>query len=177
MTGSDAPNRRWGTLAIAVLAVLAGTAAIAWHFAKEDLHQYLVLDTLQPISELLKQNQALVARLQSEQSIESESMILSTYLQRIRSDGVPKNAALKSSVDQLVTNNLTIETLLSRYTAHAQTAQFRVAAAQYADYTGVLRDRWQSVFEIFMAGGNLPAHNPVMPLELGAAIEREIAAR
>jgi len=46
--------------------------------------------------------------------------------------------------------------LLSKYSTHARSPDFTASAERFRDYAVSLRDRWQSVPQIFMAGGNLP---------------------
>jgi hypothetical protein len=157
-----------------VLALLAGAAAISWHLARADLRSYAVDDTLQPVAVLLEDNQKIAASLVHEDGVASESAILSTYLERIRKDGVPKSSAMKQKIDRLTNNNTTIVALLSRYLPHARSAALRVAAGQFADYASGFRDRWQSVFEIFMTGGNLPLQGPVPPGSILTLVHEEI---
>jgi hypothetical protein len=157
-----------------VLVLLAVTAAGTWYAARRELVACIVDDSLQPIAALLEDDAKILKALQSEQYAASESAILDSYLTRIRRDGVPKNAGMKQRIDQLVNNNTVIVALLSRYSTHARTAAFRAAADRFRDYAIPFRDRWQSVFEIFMAGGNLPAAGPSFPTEMTRALVEEM---
>jgi hypothetical protein len=160
---------------VAIVIVLLATAIGAtWSYARRDLRTCVVDDTLQPISSLLEENRKIIENLKSGGYTESESALLQTYLTRIRSNGVPQNSAMKQRIDTLVDNNGIIIALLSKYQSHARTAAFKAAADQYRSYATSMRDRWQSVFEIFMAGGNLPAANPEQPPEFAAALEDEL---
>ena len=89
---------------------------------------------------------------------------------------MPKNSAFKQRIDTLANNNTVIVALLSKYSAHARTPAFKAAADRYRSYAISFRDRWQSVFEIFMAGGNLPAIGPAFPSEMAAVASAELAA-
>lgn len=152
-------------LAVAV-AIAAGTFGITWHVARSDVRE----DTIQPVAALLDQNSKLVESLKTAEAIDSEGAILPTYLSLIRKDGVAKHSDVKQQIDQLVNNNTAIVALLTRYTEHEGNASFRVASHEYTDYATTLRDRWQSLFEIFMAGGNLATGGLQAPGGLAKAL-------
>ena len=95
-------------------------------------------------------------------------------MNRIRHDGVPKNGVMKQRIDALVNNNTMILAYLSKYASHARTPAFKVAADQFRDYAISFRDRWQSAFEIFMAGGNLPVAGPGFPAGFKDQVMAEI---
>jgi hypothetical protein len=80
---------------------------------------------------------------------------------------------MKQRIDRIENNNTAILALLAKYSTHARSAAFRASAEQFRDYAITLRDRWQSVFEIFMAGGNLPATAPAFPSEFPRAVAAE----
>jgi secreted Zn-dependent insulinase-like peptidase len=163
-----------GLQAVILVAAISGTAAITWHFARQDLRAYELDDTLRPIAALIDENLKTLDSLKKDGISESE--ILANYLQQIRKDGVPKNSGFKQRIDSLVNNNSAIVTLISKYEPHAHTPEFRAAADKFRDYAAAYRDRWQSVFEIFMAGGNLPAESKPFPAELADVVSREISA-
>ena len=161
-----------GAIVVALLALAIGGT---WHYARQDLRTCVVDDSLQPIAELLKDNRRLIDSLTHDGMADSESALLDTYLQRIRTDGVPKHSAMKQRIDTLVNNNTVIVALLSKYATHARTPAFKSAAEQYRTYAISFRDRWQSVFEIFMAGGNLPSAAPPYPSEFNAQLAAELS--
>ena len=72
-------------------------------------------------------------------------------------DGVAKYADMKQRLDQLAENNTTIVALLKAYGPHAKTAGFTAEADKFRNYASAWRDRWNSVMELFMAGGNYAA--------------------
>lgn len=158
----------------AVFLLVAAAVAVTWQFSQRALRACMVDDTLQPVAVLLEENRSILAGLQSQGNAASESAILESYLSRIRSDGVPRNSAMKQQIDRLVNNNTVIVALLSRYAPHARTPAFSAAADQYRDYAIAFRDRWQSLFEIFMAGGNLPQSEPVFPVGIEEAVAQEL---
>lgn len=157
------------TLAIAT-AVAVIIASLTWALARSEVLRQEREQTLQDVEELLADNARLVAELGQGEIATSEASILSRYLDSIRKDGVPKHSATKRKIDRLIDNNTTIVALIRRYVHRDGNATFRAAVSEYIDYTASLRDRWQAVFEIFMAGGNLPAANGERP----ASFEREL---
>jgi hypothetical protein len=159
-----------------VLFVAAIAFAGIWHHMRQGLRRCEVEDALQPIASLLEDNRKIVESLKRDGLVESESAILDTYLQDIRRDGVPKYSAMKQRIDTLANNNAAILALLSKYAAHARTPAFRAQADKFRDYAISFRDRWQSVFEIFMAGGNLPTDAPAVPPEFSTAVSNELTA-
>ena len=161
-------------IAIAV-AIAAISALVTWSVTRHDLRRQQIEDTLQPVAALLADNQKIIESLKKDGYVDSEAAILSTYLNRIRKDGVPKNSDMKQRIDALVNNDTMIVALLSRYAPHARSAAFRVAATEFTSYGSSFRDRWQSVFEIFMAGGNLPAAGPPFPDDFNTALASELA--
>jgi hypothetical protein len=159
--------------AVVLLMAVALTATVTWHFARQDLRRCEVDDTLRPIAALLEDNRTIVEAIKKDGMAESESVILSTYLAQVRKDGVSQHSAFKQRIDALVNNNTMIVALLSKYTPRARTTEFRVAADKFVDYATTFRDRWQSVFEIFMAGGNLSAMGPVPPADFVGSVAKE----
>ena len=168
-------KRAWSIGAAALLAVAIAIFGVGYH-ARQEMRKHEVEDILQPIAVRLEDNRNIVESLKRDGLADSESAIPDTYLQRIRKDGVPKNSAMKQRIDRLVDNNTAIVTLLSTYTTRARTLEFRVAAEKYRDYANSFRDRWQSVFEVFMAGGNLPPVGAAFPVELAGTVSVEIAS-
>lgn len=158
-------------MAIAIT-VAAATAFVTWPLAQSDLQRRQREHTLQQVAGLLAENAKMVAELRQSAGAASEGAILSIYLEQIRKDGVPRHSATQRRIDRLVDNNTAIVVLTRQVLDHPGSAAFRAAAHQYIDYAASMRDRWQSVFEIFMAGGNLPAAHGERP----AIFEHELQA-
>ena len=131
---------------------------------------------MQPIKALLKENQALIKALQAEASAETNSGILESYLTKIRRDGVPKHADTKQRLDSLAENNTAIVTLIKAYAPSAKMPGFVAEGDKFRNYASAWRDRWNSVMELFMAGGNYAAAGVPLPAGFAAAVEAEIAA-
>jgi hypothetical protein len=167
----------WAILAPALIA--GCVAAGFWHHEHEALEEsrsHVVAGELQPIATLLKENQAFLQELQGEPFTEKDSGILESYLSKVRRDGVAKHADMKQRLDQLAENNVAIVTLVKAYAPHAKTPAFTAEADHFRNYAAAWRDRWNSVMELFMAGGNYAASEVPFPKGLPAAVEAEIAA-
>jgi hypothetical protein len=164
-------------LALLLVATLAATGG--WYRAHQSLQSsraQFVASTLEPMAALLKENDGIITELQAEPFVEKDNGILESYLVKIRRDGVAKNAPMKQRLDQLAENNTALVTLIAVYVPHARTAAFMPVANKFRNYAVAWRDRWNSVMELFMAGGNYPAAGPAFPKEIVAAVQTEIAA-
>lgn len=165
-----------GNVATVIALAAALICAIGWfheHQLLREVRQTLISDTLDAVSEMLKENATLTQELRSAPYAEGDNDFVSAYLIKIRRDGVPKHSDMKQRIDRLNNNNTAILALLAKYSTHAKTPEFKASAERFRDYAVSLRDRWQSVPEIFMAGGNLPAAGPMFPGEFSAAIAAE----
>jgi hypothetical protein len=164
---------------IAALLILALTMTVAWYRAHQALQtsrSQFVASTLEPVAALLTENSALITELQAEPYTEKDNGILESYLIKIRRDGVARNAPMKQRLDQLAENNTALVTLITAYSPHANRTAFTSEANKFRNYAVAWRDRWNSVMELFMAGGNYPAAGPAFPKEFAAAVQTEIAA-
>lgn len=167
----------WTLFVVALIAALVGAGA--WYQARDgfiEIRAQVIAGELQPMATLLKESQALIKDLQAEPFTDKESGIFDTYLARIRRDGVAKHADMKQRLDTLADNNTAIVTLIKAYAPHAKTAAFTVEADKFRNYAAAWRDRWNSVMELFMAGGNYAASGVSFPSGFPAAVAAEIAA-
>jgi hypothetical protein len=170
-------NTRWLLLVAALIAALV--AAGFGHqeqIALESLHAQVLSGELQPIAILIKENQALIQELQTEPFTEKDSGILESYLAWIRRDGVPKHADMKQKLDTLAENNTAIVTLIKAYAPQAKTPAFSTEADKFRNYASTWRDRWNSLMELFMAGGNYAAAKIPFPPRFPEAVQAELAA-
>jgi hypothetical protein len=161
-------------------ALVAAVVAVGfWHHeheALEDSRAEVVASELQPIATLLKENQVLNKELASEAFTEKDSSILESYLAKIRRDGVAKHADMKQRLDQLAENNTAIVTLIKAHASHAKVPAFTTEADKFRTYASAWRDRWNSVMELFMTGGNYPVLGVPSPASFPDAVQAEIAA-
>jgi hypothetical protein len=160
---------------ILVLAALiaAAVAGAGWYRASAQLLK-LRLGDLLPVVVLLKEDQDILLELQTDSALEKDPGILASYLAKIRADGVGKHAELKQRLDRLAENNSAVVALVKVYLPHAKTAAFSAESEKFVRYAIVWRDRWNSVMELFMAGGNYPAAEVQFPTEFSSAVQSEM---
>jgi hypothetical protein len=173
--------RRVVEVALLVLLVLSLAALYVVHGqltrTQQEIHRRIEADYLEPIAELLKHEQAVLAQLAKDESAKDrapDADVLASYLADIRRDGVARHSATKLEIDDLMNTNTTILALLAKYSPYVQTATFRASAERFREYALAARDRWQSLLEIFMAGGSLPASAPPFPVEFPEALQVEM---
>jgi hypothetical protein len=172
-------NNKKVQILVLVLSLAALVAIGAWYHANSalnDAHAQIVAGDIQPIAMLLKDNQTLINQLQAEPFSEMDSGILESYLAKIRRDGVAKHAGMKQRLDALAENNTAIVTLIKAYAPQARTPEFKAEADKFRNCASAWRDRWNSVMELFMAGGNYAASGVPFPKDFPAAVNAEIAA-
>jgi hypothetical protein len=167
-------NHKATRLLIVVTALIAAAGA-AWFLTSKELRDFRVRE-LEPLAALLKEDQELLQALQTDAAPDKTSGILGSYLARIRADGVSKHAEMKQRLDRLAENNSAIVALVNVYAPHAKTAAFRTEADKFRHSATVWRDRWNSVMEIFMAGGNYPFAEAPFPQAFIGAVQAEIEA-
>ena len=167
-------------LRLLVLAVVVAVGVLGLAFYERSQLQAararVVAEELQPIASLLKENQALIKELQAEPFAEKDLRVLESYLAKIRRDGVPKHADMKQKLDALAENNTAIVTLIKAYAPGAKTPGFVAEGDKFRNYASAWRDRWNSVMELFMAGGNYAASGVPFPIGLPSVVETEIEA-
>jgi hypothetical protein len=168
------------SLGIGLIAALAATltaAAFLCHqCALNELRSQWVAGELQPMERLIKENQALIQELKIGPFTEQDYGILEAYLAKIRRDGVARHADMKQRLDALAESNTAIVTLIKAYAPHAKTAAFTAEADKFRNYASAWRDRWNSVMELFMAGGGYAASQVTFPKDFANAVQAEIAA-
>jgi hypothetical protein len=165
----------FAVIAIAA-ALISGVGWLHEHQILREARRAFTAETLSPVSEMLKENAVITKELEAPPYADGDDQFVSAYLIKIRRDGLPKHSDMKQRIDRIVNNDTAILALLSKYSTHARTPEFRASAERFRDYAISLRDRWQSVPEIFMAGGSLPAAAPPFPTEFDRVIASELAA-
>jgi hypothetical protein len=83
---------------------------------------------------------------------------------------------MRRGLDQLAENNTMIDTLIKAYSPQGKTPAFTAEAAKFRKYAAAWRDRWNSVMEVFMAGGGYAAPAVPFPNGFPDALKAEIAA-
>jgi hypothetical protein len=167
----------WGLLVIALVVALGALGLLFHeHSQLQEARARVVSLQLQPIAALLKENQAILDELRAEPFTEKDSGILESYLAKIRRDGVPQHADMKQKLDALTENDTALVTLIKGYAPQAKTLAFVPEGDKFRNYASAWRDRWNSVMELFMAGGNYPVSGVPFPAGFPVAVEAEIAA-
>jgi hypothetical protein len=166
-------------LLVVALAVAVGALGLVFYERAQlqEVRARVVAGELQPIAMLLKEDVAILKELQAEPFAEKDSGILESYLAKIRRDGVPKHADMKQKLDALAENNTAIVTLIKAYAPSAKTPGFVPEGDKFRNYASAWRDRWNSVMELFMAGGNYAAAGVLFPAGFPAAVESEIESQ
>jgi hypothetical protein len=160
-------------LAAALLVALA--MAAAWYQTNMRLREWRAGE-LRSIAALLQENAAILKELQSQPFTEKDSGILAAYLVKLRRDGVALTGPMKQRLDQLAENNAAIVALIRLYSAHAKAGALTMESDQFQHYAIAWRDRWNSVMEYFMAGGNFPVSQVPYPTEFLTAVDAELEA-
>jgi hypothetical protein len=161
---------------VSVAALATADALYRAHRALQETQARLIAATLQPIAALLTENRGIVIELEAAPFVEADNGSLESLLKKLRRDGVTKSAAMKQRLDMLAENNTAIATLIKVYLPFAITPAFAAESDKFRNYTSAWRDRYNSVMELFMAGGNFPAAEPVFPAEFSDTVRAEIAA-
>jgi hypothetical protein len=151
----------WVTALIAVGTVAA--AGAGWYRAGAELNSRKIRNSFRA--------------LQSNAALKTDPEILGSYLAKIRADGVANHADMKQRLDRLAENNSAIVALTYVCTPHVKTAAFSTEAQRFARYAIAWRDRWNSVMELFMAGGNYPVAEVPFPRAFIDAVQTEIEAQ
>lgn len=172
------PGKANTAVVAAALVVALGAVAAGYHASQElrEVRAHLVDQGPARIIVLLRENAALLQELSSSAFAEKDTGILEAYLAKIRRDGVPKHADMKQRLDTLAENNTAIVTLIGAYAPYAKTSAFTSEGDKYRNYASAWRDRWNSVMELFMAGGNYVVSGVPFPAGFQAAVDAEIAA-
>jgi hypothetical protein len=167
----------WSLLVVAIV-VAAGVLGLVFYALSqlEESRACVVAQELLPIAALLKEDETILKELKAEPFTDRDSGILESYLAKVRRDGVPNHVDMKQELDALAENNTAIVTLIKVYAPQAKTAAFVAEGDKFRNYASAWRDRWNSVMELFMAGGNYASSGVPFPAEFAVALDAEIAA-
>ena len=173
--GVDTLKRIGSILLVAALIAVAALSALTLRSVSEAQRAQTLTGAriLEMIAAELGTQSALRADLQQPQFADNGANAQSAYLAKIRRDGVPAHAEMRHKLGSLSKSNVAILTLLDLYEPYAQTEDFKREARAFREYAIAWNDRWDSVMEYFMAGGNLPTADVPFPSGLVAAVEAE----
>jgi len=119
------------------------------------------------------EHQRLIAELSAPAFAESGRGILESYLVKIRKDGVPAHSDMRIKLDMLAQNMQGLLKLIDLYEPVARNAPFKVEADKFRKYAVVWLDRWNSMTEYLMAGGNYPVGQVAFPPGFTDAVKAE----
>ena len=80
---------------------------------------------------------------------------------------------MKRRLDQMTDNDTAIVALIKSYAAAARTEAFRSEADKFVAFATTWRDRWSSIMELFMAGGDYATSEVLYPTGFARAVQRE----
>jgi hypothetical protein len=166
-------------VAVIFLVALAVGAMGGWYRTEQALtaaRATSLATTLPAIASLVGDNAALFASLQSAAYSEPDRGVLAAYLTKIRRDGAAKHIDMKQRLDTIDANHVKALALLEVYVSHVKTRALFDETKKFETFAITWHDRWASVFDTFMAGGNLPAVDPVPPSGLSEALRAELLA-
>ena len=163
------------TGSVAGAAVLALLLSILSYRAVSALqsHESTAITT---IAALLAERDANLKALQAAPFTEPNTGVLGSYLAKIRRDGMSKNAEMKQRLDELSMNTAALLTLVELVEPKSKTTGFKAESKKFRTYALAWTDRWNSVMETFMAGGNYPAAEVPFPKSFEEAVKAELEA-
>ena len=167
-------NRIGTILLMAAVIVAVALSALAYQYVS-DAQRAQALTTAR-ILDMMSAELSTQTTLRSEltqQPEENGTSIQGAYLANIRRDGMQEHSTTKQKLDALSKSNVAILTLMDLYEPYAQSDGFKAKARAFRSYAIAWNDRWDSVMEYFMAGGNLPASDVPFPEGFRAAVETE----
>jgi hypothetical protein len=150
-------------------------AAYFWQ-ADRAASSALVAATLQPMERLVAEHQKLDDELSKDPFTEPNRNVFGAYLTKIRRNGLPKNADMKQRLDALANDNAALAAMVTAYAPIARTEHFKAEADHFRTYEVAWRDRWNSLMELFMGGGEYPVSATPYPPAFPAALDEELAA-
>lgn len=164
-------------LAIAVVVALALSVATYRSVSEAQLAQALTsVQIVESIAIELDNQIALRRELGQQPFAVDGTGALQAYLAKIRRDGLPAHAEMRKKLGSISRSNTSILTLLDLYEPYAKTANFKKEVSTFRAYAPAWNDRWDSVMEYFMAGGNMPSSDVPFAAGFAAAIQAEMNA-
>lgn len=154
-------------LAVALVAALVSYAVAQKAGSSAELRSQV----RQQILQLVAEHQRLEKELASEPFAEAGKHPLETYLARIRKDGLPAHSEMRRRLASLAEDNTALLALAEAYEPVARSEAYSAQLKQLRTYVITWNDRWNGVFETFMAGGNLAGGEPEFPAGIARLFE------
>jgi hypothetical protein len=168
--------KRVGAVILTLAILVALVVSIGSYRSVTDIQRAGVLTSvsiLESIASQLDAQTALRTELGGAKFTAAATSAQGAYLSKIRQDGMRAHSEMRHKLGSLSKSNVAILTLLDLYEPYAQTEAFKAEARAFRSYAIAWNDRWDSVMEYFMAGGNLPVSDVPFPDGFRAAVEAE----
>ncbi len=124
---------------------------------------------------LAQERSATLKQLRADQYAEPDVGVVGAYLAKIRRDGVGKHAGMKQRLDEVSADTAALVVLLEMHEPQAQSEAFKRESKRFRRYAAAWLDRWNSVMEVFMLGGNYPSMEVPYPTGFDEALAIEAA--
>ena len=152
------------TLTVGLLSLVVG----AWFLFRGSATSEPRAGLTQQIAMRLAEHERLQAALVQDGAGEAP---LAVYLARIRRDGVPQHAAMHRQLAALAQLNAELLVLAEAYEPLARQSDYGSRLRELRTYVITWNDRWNGIFETFMAGGNLAGGEPSLPRRFTEAFD------
>lgn len=129
-------------------------------------------EVLEKVALNIKRHDQLLAELRVEQGA-ADKDALRLFLERIRRDGFADHVKEKRILDLIVANLQETSALLDVYSARNNRDAFRQASRDFQAYSLLWQQRFNSIFGIYLLGGELPREPLVFPVSIRDAVSEE----
>lgn len=127
----------------------------------------------QHMSRLIADHKRLEAELAHEPFADAGMPPMEAYLARIRRDGVPQHSEMRRRLAALAEDNAELLALAEAYESSAKSDAYAAQLRELRTYVITWNDRWNRLFETFMAGGNLAGGEPPFPPQFAEVIKSD----
>jgi hypothetical protein len=160
--------------AIVAAAIALGVSFAALHRASRS--EVRGQELVQRISGLLAERERLLGEFERQPGRTPLQDPLVDYLALIRRDGASMHAPMHRTLSHLAVNQLSLLTLADVFEPLARKKGYPGALRELRGYVFSWNDRWNGLFEIFMAGGNLAPQPGPFPQSFAEALRAEGAS-
>jgi hypothetical protein len=160
-----------GAVVVAAIALGMSFVALKRPFTTAGEAQVLV----RKISGLLLERERILSELVCESDANTQQDCLEFYLVQIRKDGAALHASQRRGLSRLAANQVAMLALAEAYEPMAKREEYASGLNELREYVLAWNERWNALFEVFMAGGNLPPGHSPFPTTFADALLAERA--
>jgi hypothetical protein len=160
--------------ALAAAAIALGVSSVAIHRSSQSMEQGRVL--VQRINGLLAEHSRLLVELARQPQQSESGDLLADYLANIRRDGAAMHVSTRRGLSRLAANQLSLLALADAYEPLARGIRYPDALRDLRAHVQAWNERWNALFEVFMAGGNLGEQQTPFPQSFADAMRAEGAS-